>query len=142
MFSLQSEGFSEPSGGNPDGVEKSSDVTDGNVFGIKGELVGLGIPRGIDVPDVARRTTIVPSVALTYPGKGVLNVTNLDISARIVRVMPRRVLVSLTPQGRLIRELAPKGNPKEKGVKRVRCLLFSMKSLNLGGTVKRMNSKL
>ena len=35
MFSLQSEGFSEPSGSNPDGVEKGSDATDGNVLGSK-----------------------------------------------------------------------------------------------------------
>ena len=42
MFSLQSEGFSEPSGSNPDGVEKGSDVTDGNVFGIKGDGKGGG----------------------------------------------------------------------------------------------------
>ena len=45
MFSLQSEGFSEPSGGNPDGVEKSSDVTDGNVFGIKGDGKGASGSR-------------------------------------------------------------------------------------------------
>ena len=40
MFSLQSEGFSAPGSGNPDNVEKGSDVTDGNVFGIKGDGKG------------------------------------------------------------------------------------------------------
>ncbi len=41
MFSLQSEGFSEPGGGNPDSVEKKGpDVTEGNVFGVEGDGKG------------------------------------------------------------------------------------------------------